>query len=279
MAGPSPAHAAVPTADSLRDLFRLDGRVAVVTGAASGIGRGAALTFSAAGASVLIADIDQAGLAATAETITKNGGKAEAHVCDVRDRAAVHALADRAVAGAGRLDVWANVAGVLRPRPIVDTTEEDLDATLAVNLKGVYWGCAAAAKAMIPRGAGSIINIASAGADVPAPGLSAYSLTKAAVIMLTKTLATEVGQHGVRANAVAPGFIDTPMVAHHFTREDGSVDSAARDAIFKSRAAQTPLGTTGEPSDIALAMLYLASDAARFVTGQTLRPNGGVAMP
>jgi 3-oxoacyl-[acyl-carrier protein] reductase len=191
----------------------------------------------------------------------------------------VRGLAERALAGAGRLDVWANVAGVLRPGAIVDTTEADLDATLAVNLKGVYWGCAAAARAMIPRRTGSIINIASAGADVPAPGLSAYALSKAAVLMLTRTLATEVGPHGVRANAVAPGFIDTPMVAHHFTRDDGSLDSAARDAIFKSRAAQSPLAVTGEPSDIALAMLYLAADASRFVTGQTIRPNGGVAMP
>ena len=266
-------------ADEITRAFSLEGRVAVVTGAASGIGRQAARTFAQAGARVVAADVDGERLAETVELVRGDGGRATACVTDVTRRTEVDALAAAALEPEGRLDVWANVAGVLRPGAIVDTTEDELDRSIAVNVKGVFWGCAAAARAMTPRRSGSIINIASAGADMAAPGIAAYAVTKAGVLMLTKTLAHEVGPHGVRANAVAPGFVDTPMVSHHFVRPDGTVDEEARSAIFGSRARQSPLRMTGEPTDIAYAMLYLAADASRFVTGQTLRPNGGVVMP
>jgi 3-oxoacyl-[acyl-carrier protein] reductase len=131
---------------------------------------------------------------------------------------------------------------------------------------------------MVTAGRGSIINIASQGMDMPTAGISVYSLTKAAVAMLTRTVATELGPHGVRANSVAPGFIETPMTAYRWTNPDGTVDEDRKQAVFQELAGMTPLRATGQPRDIAFAMLYLAADASRYVTGQVLRPNGGGSM-
>lgn len=128
-------------------------------------------------------------------------------------------------------------------------------------------------------GSGSIINLSSGGADNVAPGLSIYSMTKAAVNMLTRTVAKEFGPLGIRANAIAPGWIDTPMGDHSFRDRLGTVDAKRREDGIRLRALASPLGLTGTPRDVALAALYLASDASRFMTGQILRPNGGVAMP
>lgn len=132
---------------------------------------------------------------------------------------------------------------------------------------------------MKQTGAGSIINVSSGGGESAVPGLSIYSLTKAAVNMLTRTVAKEFGPFGIRANAVAPGWIDTPMVMYGFRDDSGAIDPMQREEVIRQRAQASPLGLTGVPRDIALAILYLASDASRFVTGQNLRPNGGVAMP
>lgn len=259
--------------------FSLTGRTAVITGAASGIGRETAILFAEAGARVVLADIDEAGLAQTAEAIGRMGGGAYQTTTDVSDRAQIDTAANLALAKTGRLDIWVNVAGSIVHRPLLEAREDEVDRLLAINLKGVYWGCVAAGRAMKEAGAGSIINLSSSGGETPVPGLSIYSMSKAAVNMLTRTIAKELGPYGVRANAIAPGWVDTPMGTHGFRDESGAIDPAKRDLGLQQRAEASPLGITGTPRDIALAALYLASDASRFMTGQILRPNGGVSMP
>jgi 3-oxoacyl-[acyl-carrier protein] reductase len=197
---------------------------------------------------------------------------------DVSNKGEIEALADAALDRYGRIDVWANVAAILRHSPFLDTSEEVLGSVIDVNLKGTYFGCQAAGRAMVAAGRGSIINIASQGMDVPTAGISVYSLTKAAVAMLTQTVATELGPQGVRANSIAPGTIETPMIAYRWTNPDGSIDEDKRRASLDQLGALNPLRTTGEPIDIAMTMLFLASDASRYITGQVLRPNGGGSM-
>ena len=265
--------------EELERAFSLKGRAAVVTGAGSGIGRETARTLAQAGASLVIADVNAAGLEETADAVRALGAEAIVQPTDVSQRAQVDALADAAVSRLGRLDVWANCAGILTNSPVLEETEERLDRLLAINLKGVFWGCAAAGRAMQARRAGSIINISSGGADSAAPGNGSYALTKAGVNMLTRTCAKEFGAFGVRVNAIAPGWIETGMTAYRFKNAAGEFDNATRDAALDMMSKASPLGLTGVPRDIAMALLYLASDASRFVTGQVLRPNGGVAMP
>jgi len=262
--------------NELIEQFSLHDRTAVITGAAGGIGRQAAITFTQAGANVVIADVGVAGLEETAEMVAATGGNATVVPTDVSDRDQVNALADAAIKTHGRLDVWANVAGVIRYMNIVDATPEDVEFITKVNLWGTYWGVAAAGRAM--TNGGSIINVSSAGGDMPAPTLSIYAMTKAAVSHLTRCAAVELGANDIRVNAIAPGFTDTPMVQGRWTNADGSIDEAERESYTSTRAAQSPLRTIATPEDQTWAMLYLASDASRFVTGQVIRPNGGVVM-
>ena len=266
-------------ATTLIDSFRVDGKVAVVTGAGSGIGRASALALAGAGATVVCADIAGASAGETADLIGSTGGRGEAATLDVSDRSDVDALAARVVADHGGIHVWANIAGIMVEGPFLDAPEEDLDRILAVNLKGVFFGCQAAGRVMVGQpGGGSIINASSAAADVPSPNIVSYAICKAGVVQMTKSLAYEVGRKGVRVNAVAPGFVLTGMTGRYFVRPDGTVDEDMQEAVLGPMRKATPLRAIGEPEDIAAAVLYLASDAARFVTGQVMRPNGGVAM-
>jgi 3-oxoacyl-[acyl-carrier protein] reductase len=264
--------------DALR-AFDLTGRVAIVTGAASGIGRASAELLGAAGAAVVCADLNQEGAAATAAQIEALGATAIARGVDVTAAGGVDALVAEAVSALGRLDVMANIAGIILQAPVVEFEDDAFDRIMAVNLKGVFHGCRAAARVMGPQGSGSIVNMASAAIDTPSPGLAGYGMAKAAVVQLTRVLATEMGPVGVRVNAVAPGFVETAMTSRRFTATDGSVDETHREAVLNAVSRTTPLRTVGRPEDIAHAVLYLASDASRFVTGQIVRPNGGVAMP
>jgi 3-oxoacyl-[acyl-carrier protein] reductase len=161
----------------------------------------------------------------------------------------------------------------------VDVTEAELDRIFAVNLKGVLFGCQAAARSMVQRGKGSIINMSSGAVDTPAPTILCYAMAKAAVSQLTKTLAVEMAPHGVRVNAIAPGPVDTRIVNYNYTDAEGKVDEEQHQQYLARMRKMVPMGIMGEPDDMAYAALYLASDAARFMTGQTLHPNGGIAMP
>ena len=258
--------------------FALTGRVAVVTGAASGIGAECARVLAEAGAKVILADLNEAGLAATAESVRASGGDAVAHLCNVADRQAVEALSEAALAAYGRIDVWVSAAGTLIRRLIHEATNEEIDRLFDVNLKGVYWGCVAARNAMEKSG-GSIVNISSTGGEGNNPGLSIYAMSKASVNALTRTAAKEFGSLGIRVNAVSPGWVETPLALSGYLDKDGRLSNERRAELISQRESASPLGTVGQPRDIALAVLYLASDAARFVTGQILRPNGGVTMP
>ncbi len=259
--------------------YDLSGRVAVLTGGASGIGRATAQTLASVGATVVLGDIDEKGAQDTAGGIVADGGTALAVRTDVTQRNDVDALVERAAVEYGRLDIMANIAGVPHNKMVTEVTDDEFERILAINLKSVFYGCQAAMRVMVPQGSGNIVNISSGAIDTPAPTLACYGMTKAAVAMLTKTLAVEAGPKGIRVNALAPGVILTGFSRHNFVDDTGEVDEEKFEAYKKRFGAMAPLGRVGTPEDIANAILYLVSDAASFVTGQIIRPNGGVSMP
>lgn len=260
------------------DKLSLDGKVAVLTGGASGIGAATAELFAAAGAKVVAADIDPDGLAGTIERITADGGTALAKQCNVTVRRDVVELMDTAVAEYGKVDVMCNIAGTMFPGLIEDLPEETLDAGINLNLKGVVYGCQEAIRVMKPAGSGSIINVSSGAIDQPYAGIGVYAFTKAAVAMLSMTLAVEAGPYGIRVNTIAPGATVTPFTTWRLQREDGTIDQEAYDTFLAEMRAMSPLGITGEALDQAYLMLFLASDAARYITGNIHRSNGGQTM-
>jgi 3-oxoacyl-[acyl-carrier protein] reductase len=268
----------VETTQSVRDAFDLTGRVALVTGAGGGIGRTTAEVLAAAGATVVCADIDDGAAAATARAIGDTGGTAESAALDVSKPGATAAVVDDIVSRLGGLHVMCNIAGIMIDSEIIDLDPDEFDRILSVNLKGVLYGCQAAGKVMVAQGAGSIINMASAAVLTPSPGIGPYAICKAGVAQLTKSMAVEVGRRGVRVNTIAPGFIPTNMTARYYTDPDGSVNEDTKAAVLAPMAKFAPLRRVGETNDIGYCVLYLASDASSFVTGQLLSPNGGVAM-
>jgi 3-oxoacyl-[acyl-carrier protein] reductase len=257
------------------DPFDLTGRRALVTGAASGIGRQTAIRFAGAGAEVVCVDVDGDGAAVTAREIESAGGRASAVALDVSDRDRVFEV----IAGAAPLNILCNVAGILRHAVASELTETDLDGVLAINLKGTLFCAQAAYEGMRETGNASVINLASAAIDVIAPGLGAYAMSKAAITQLTRTLATEWAGDGIRVNAVAPGFVDTAMTTHSYRDPSGRIDEAGRADYLAKMRDFTPLGIAAEADDIATTIWFLAADASRYMTGQILRPNGGIAMP
>jgi 3-oxoacyl-[acyl-carrier protein] reductase len=266
------------TADALA-AFRLDGRTAVLTGAASGIGKATAELFGAAGASIVCGDIDEPGAEQTAKAIVAAGGRAVAQRCDVTSRPQVDALVRRATDEYGKLDVMGNIAGAMLPGLIADLEEDAVDRGIALNLKSVIWGCQAAVRAMKDAGGGVILNVSSGAIEAPYPGIGLYALTKSAVAMLGKTLAMEVGQYGIRVNTIAPGATLSNFTTWRLKNADGTMNQEAYDTFVEEMRQRSPIGLLGEPIDQAYLMLYLASDAGRYATGNTFRANGGLTMP
>ena len=260
------------------DAYRMDDRVVVVTGAASGIGAETCAVLGATGATVLCADVDAAGLGATVVAVEDAGGKALAVPTDVTRRADVAAVVDRAVHEFGRLDGMCNIAGAMFPGLIEDLDDDMIDRGIALNLKGVLYGTQYAIRAMKRAGRGSIVNVSSAAIDAPYAGIGVYAFTKAAVAMLTMTAALEAGEYGVRINVIAPGLVVTPFTTWRLHKPDGTLDQQAYDEFIEMSKRESPLHVVGEPMDQALLIHYLLSDAAKYATGNIFRVNGGQAM-
>lgn len=259
--------------------FDLHDRVAVVTGAAGGIGLAAARLLAEAGARVVLTDVQEDLLETETEKLRGDDLPCSAAVVDVSDAAAVERLVADVVTREGRLDVMVNNAAIIDDSTPLTITEETLDRIHAVNFKGVVFGSQSAARVMAAAGSGSIINVTSGVVDIAIPLFAGYSTSKAAAHQFSRGLAMEVAKSGVRVNTLAPGWTDTPMNERHVKRDDGSIDPERKSEYVAMRASTSPLRMTGEPIDQAYAILYLASDASRYVTGMVFRVNGGVTMP
>lgn len=257
------------------DAYRLDGRVAVVTGAASGIGAATCEVLAAAGAAVVCADVNPDGLHGTATKVEQAGVRALPVVTDVTQRAAVAALFETTRAELGRVDAVCNIAGAMFPGLIEDLDDETIDRGIDLNLKGVLYGTQYAIRAMKEQGSGAIVNVSSGAIDLPYAGIGVYAFTKAAVAMLSMTAAVEAGPHGIRVNIIAPGQTMTPFTTWRLYQEDGSLDQAAFDDFMEYSKGMSPLGIVGESIDQALLIHYLVSDASKYATGQIFRVNGG----
>lgn len=248
---------------------RLAGKVALVTGGGSGIGKATALRFAAEGAAVALAGRREAELTAVANMIGDSGGRAIAIPADVSDEAAVDALVARVVADLGSLDIAFNNAGVLGAlKPISELSVEEFDAVIATNLRGVWMLARAEIRAMLAAGhAGSIVNTSSFVAQAATAGTSIYAASKAGLDAMIRALALEVGPSGIRVNNVAPGVIRTPM------------SSGLDEHFSQALANHAALKRLGEPEDVADVVIWLCSEEARFVTGQTILVDGGFAIP
>ena len=245
----------------------LEQKVAVVTGASRGIGREIALTLASRGARVIV---NYNGSAARAEEVVQKiqeaGGQAEAVQCDVSDFQKAGELMNYVIQTYGRVDILVNNAGITRDGLLMKMSEEDFDAVLNTNLKGAFNCMQHVARQMIRQKGGRIINISSVSGVMGNAGQANYSASKAGVIGLTKAAAREMASRGITVNAVAPGFINTEMT------------EVLSDSVKEAAVAQIPMKTFGETTDIAEAVAFLASDEARYITGQVLCVDGGMAM-
>ncbi len=244
-------------------------RVAFVTGGAQGIGQATAVKLAQDGAAVAVVDLKEEACAATVERINLAGGKAIAIGADVADFAAVQAAVERTAKELGRLDILVNNAGVTRDNLLFKMTEQDWDTVMGVHLRGAFNTCKSAQKYMVGQKYGKIVNLSSRSA-LGNRGQANYSTAKAGLQGFTATLAIELGPFNINVNAVAPGYIATPMTDATAQRVGADVGD-----YQKAAAERTPLRRVGQPEDIANVVAFLASDAASYVSGQTLYVNGG----
>ena len=250
--------------------MRLKDKTTIVTGGASGIGRAIAEACAREGARVAVVDLNAAGARETVSAIEKAGGVAAAHPLDITDVAAVNAMTAAVVAHWGGLHILVNCAGWDTPMPFVDTTPEFWDKILAINLKGPIACTHAALRHMMKQGSGRVIFIASDAGRVGSTGEAVYSAAKGGLIALTKTLAREMARHRINVNCVCPGPSDTPLFQKEF--------AAVSPKLAESLKRVIPWGRLGVPDDVAPAVVFLASDGAGFITGQTLSVSGGLTM-
>jgi NAD(P)-dependent dehydrogenase (short-subunit alcohol dehydrogenase family) len=253
-------------------MFELTDKVAAVTGAGSGIGEAIALLFARQGAQVAVIDVDEEAARHTADRITAEGGRGRALRADVADRASVHAAFVNIDADLGRLDILANVAGIAHVGTVETTQEEDFDRVYRVNVKGVYLCTQAALPLMLRGGGGVIVNMASIASLIGIPDRFAYSMTKGAVLTMTRSIAVDYMKKNVRCNCICPARVHTPFVDGYL-----AVNYPGREQeMFDQLSAYQPLGRMGTPEEVAQMALYLCSDEAAFITGQAFPIDGGV---
>jgi NAD(P)-dependent dehydrogenase (short-subunit alcohol dehydrogenase family) len=252
--------------------MRLDGKVSIITGGGSGMGRTAALMFAAEGAKVVVADFAADAGEETVRLVREAGGEATFVRVDISAEADAKAMVDHAVATYGRVDVLYNNAGIMpeEDHSVIDTPVEAWDRVMAVNVRGVYLGCKHAIPRMLEQGSGSIINVASfvaiLGCSVPQ---DAYTASKGAVLALTRSLAVQFAGRGVRSNAISPGPIETPLLMDWLLKDE---------AAKQLRLARNPTGRFGKPEEIVHAAIYLASDESRWTNGANFVIDGGITV-
>ena len=246
--------------------MRLQNKVAVVTGAAAGIGLACAKCLAEEGAKVVLADVEAAKGEAAAEEIQATGADALFVPCDVGDKAQVDALIERAVAGFGRLDCAVANAGIVHGCDFLELAEEDFDRVIRVNLKGAFLTGQAAARQMVAQGGGgTIINMSSVNAVMAIPNITPYVVSKGGINQLTKVMAISLADKGIRVNAIGPGSIMTEVF------KAVADDKAAVNKVLS----RTPMGRVGDPEEVGRVAVFLASDDSSYITGQTIYPDGG----
>lgn len=247
--------------------MRLAGKVALVTGGGSGIGRGVAIRFAEEGADVAVADLNRAGAEATLDEVRRLSRRGLAIEGNVTDRADCERMVRETVAEFGKLDILMANAGIGRGAPFLETPEEDWEAVIKTNLTGVFLSCQAAGRQMAQQGhGGRIITTASLAAVRPAPMMAAYHSAKAGVKMLTEVMALELAPHRITVNSIGPGLIDTPLTA------------PLMQAMGDRGSGIAPLGRVGQPQDVANLALFLASDEADYITGDYILVDGGLGL-